>query len=98
MIDATAPSATEFVELRFRPGTWERKGLPEQGCWIRATDLETMLEAGGTFTVTQLAHCLIDWLAVTDDATAAKRTLCSLLDRNFPSARSSTSNEYKGGE
>lgn len=84
MTNATAPSATDFVELRFRPGTWERKGLPEQGCWIRATDLETMLEAGGNFTVPQLAHCLVDWLAVTDDRARGKQTLLALLDRHFP--------------
>ena len=76
----------DFVELRFRPGTWERKGIPEQGCWIRATDLETMLEAGGNFTVPQLAHCLIDWLAVTNDRASAKHTLTCLLDRHFQDA------------
>ena len=84
MTNATAPSATDFVELRFMPGTWERKGLPEQGCWIRATDLETMLEAGGNFTVPQLAHCLVDWLTVTEDPKSAKLTLDRLLDRHYP--------------
>ena len=86
MTNTTAPSVSEFVELRFRPGTWERKGLPESGCWIQAKDLEAMIEAGGNFTVPQLAHCLIDWLSVTDNPTSAKRTLRRLLDRHFTNA------------
>ena len=84
MTDAKKQPADEFVELRFRPGTWARKGIPERGCWIRASDLEAMLEAGGNYTVTQLAHCLVDWLEVTDDPACAKRTLRDLLNRHFP--------------
>ncbi len=84
MIDAPTRPVDEFIELRFRPGTWERKGIPERGCWIRAKELETMLEAGGDFTVPQLAHCLVDWLAVTDEPASAKHTLYRLLGRHFP--------------
>ena len=73
----------DFIELRFRPGTWDDKGIPERGCWIRVTDLEAMLDAGGSYTVPQLAHCLIDWLAVTSDPASAKRTLFQLLNRHF---------------
>lgn len=83
-MEAAESGADEFLELRFRPGTWARQGIPEEGCWIRVKDLETMLEAGGSFTPSQLAHCLLDWLAVTDDRMSAKSTLSRLLDRQFP--------------
>ena len=86
MTNESSRPVDEFMELRFRPGTWERKGIPEQGCWIRATDLEAMLEAGGNFTVPQLAHCLIDWLTVTENPASAKRTLKRLIDRHFTNA------------
>ena len=84
MTRAARSAADDFVELRFHPGTWRRKGIPEQGCWIRQSDLEAMIEAGGSFSVPQLAHCLIDWLAFTDDTVAAKSTLHRLIDRHFP--------------
>ena len=84
MMNTPTRPVDEFIELQFRPGTWQQKGIPERGCWIRTTDLETILEAGGSYTVPQLAHCLIDWLVVTEDPQSAKRTLHRLLDRHFP--------------
>ena len=84
MTPARKRPAAKFAELRFRPErTWALKGIAERGCWIRASDLETLLEAGGKFTVPQLADCLVDWLAFTDDAASAKRTLHRLLHRHF---------------
>lgn len=87
MMDAPTGTADEFVELRFWPGTWDRQGIPEQGCWIRVQDLEATLEAGGCVSASQLAHCLLDWLAVTNDRASAKRTLQILLDRQFPDVK-----------
>lgn len=97
MDDALTTRADEFVELRFRAGTWEKKGIPERGCWIRMTDLEAMIEAGGNYTVPQLAHCLVDWLIVTDDTLSAKRTLLQLLDRHFPNRHPSKPDEIVNG-
>ena len=84
MSGARKRPADDFVELRFRPGTWARKGIPERGCWIRVTDLEAILEAGGSYSVPQLAHCLVDWIALTDNRASTKQTLRRLLDRHFP--------------
>ena len=30
----------DFVELRFKPGTWEAMGIPECGCWIQTSTLD----------------------------------------------------------
>ncbi len=76
--------AGEFAELRFKPGYWEKAGIPEHGCRIRQSALEQLLEQRGSYEVDDLILGLMDWLDVTDDPGPALATLRQLLDRHYP--------------
>lgn len=74
----------DFVELTYKPGYWERAGIPERGCRIRVSTLEKIVEAGGSYEIHELVFGLMDWLDVTDEPEPALKTLRQLLDRHFP--------------
>lgn len=76
--------ADEFMELRFKPGSWDKSGIPSQGCRIRKMQLEQALSQGGNFEVDDLIYGLMDWLDVTDDPEPALATLKEMLDRHYP--------------
>ena len=76
--------AAEFVELTFKPGTWDSRGVPETGCRMRTEAMEAILASGGSCQVEQLIHGLMDWLDVTDDPEPALKTLRQMLDRHYP--------------
>jgi hypothetical protein len=76
--------AGEFIELALKPGSWERHGIPEQGCWIRSSSFAKALSKGGASDADDLIHGLMDWLDVTDDPLPAIATLRQLLDRHYP--------------
>lgn len=75
---------SEFVELKFKPGTWEKAGIPEQGCRIRQSTLEKLLQQKGSYETDDLILGLMDWLDVTDEPAPALETLTNLLDRHYP--------------
>lgn len=74
----------EFVELRFKPGFWEKGGIPQEGCRMRQSALEQILERRGSYEVDDLILGLMDWLDVTDEPGPALVTLRQLLDRHHP--------------
>lgn len=74
----------DFAELRFKPGSWDRHGIPEQGCRIRTSAFERILASGGEVEADELIHGLMDWLDVTDDPLPALSTLRALLERHYP--------------
>lgn len=74
----------EFVELQFKPGFWEDRGIPEQGCRLRQSALEQILQQRGSYEVDDLILGLMDWLDVTDEPEPALETLRQLLDRHYP--------------
>ena len=57
----------KFMELRFRPGSWEQNGVPSEGCRVRTETFERILSAGGNYGIDDLICGLMDWLDVTDD-------------------------------
>jgi hypothetical protein len=74
----------KFIELRFKPGSWYRDGIPERGCRVRAERFERLVADGGSYTIDDLIHGLMDWLDVTDNPEPALKTLRMTLDRHFP--------------
>lgn len=76
--------AAGFIELTFKPGSWDRRGLPERGCRMRTEAMERIIANGGTCQVEQLIHGLMDWLDVTDDPAPVLGTLRQVLDRHYP--------------
>jgi hypothetical protein len=74
----------KFVEMRFKPDSWERNGIPTEGCRIRAEAFEHLAAEGGRYDVHELIHGLMDWLDVTDDPHATLKTLRIILNRHFP--------------
>lgn len=79
-----ADDAAKFIELRFKPGTWETRGIPEQGCRLRLATLDRLLGEGASYEIDDLIFGLMDWLDVTDDLQPALATLRLLLDRHYP--------------
>lgn len=75
----------EFMELRFKPGVWEDRGIPEAGCRVRTSAVEQLLQQQGAHHVDDLILGLMDWLDVTDQPRPAIHTLRTLLDRHYPS-------------
>jgi hypothetical protein len=75
----------EFVELNFKPGSWDKEGIPEQGCRIRQSTLEKLMGGGSHCDADELIYGLMDWLDVTDEPEPALATLRQLLDRHYPS-------------
>ena len=55
-----AVSTPFFVELRFKPGTWAAKGIPEQGCRVRQSTLDKLIGSGGQYDISDLVDGLID--------------------------------------
>lgn len=79
-----AKDAALFMELRFKSGAWETRGIPEEGCRIRLETLNRLLDGGGSYGVDDLIYGLMDWLDVTDDPEPANATLRLLVDRHYP--------------
>lgn len=79
-----ADEEAEFMELRFKPGTWARYGVPEEGCRSRAGAMERIVANGGIFQVELLISGLMDWLDVTDSPELALKALRHMLDRHYP--------------
>ena len=80
--ETRAVTEDDFVELRFKPGTWAAKGFPEQGCWIRTSTLDRIISEGGQLGVKDLIADLLEWLAVTPDRDAVMTTLHLLARRH----------------
>lgn len=76
--------ADEFIELTFKMGTWDSRGVPENGCRMRTSAMERIIAHSGSYQVEQLIHGLMDWLDVTDDPEPALQTLRQILDRHYP--------------
>lgn len=74
----------EFIELGFKPDSWEARGVPEVGCHIRLSDLVRLLQKQGAYLVDELILGLMDWLDVTDQPAPALQALSRLLDRHYP--------------
>ena len=73
-----------FVDLKFKAGSWEKSGLPEEGCRMRHAALEQLLAHKGAYGPDDLIRGLMDWLDVTDEPLPALTTLRMLLDRHYP--------------
>lgn len=73
-----------FMELRFKPGSWEARGVPEAGCRMRILTLDRLLQQQGTYHIDELILGLMDWLDVTDQPAPALLTLRRLLNRHYP--------------
>ena len=84
MILPLGEGAAQFIELTFKPGTWDRRGIPERGCRLRTKAMERIIANGGSYEIEQLIHGLMDWLDVTNDPGPALQTLRQLLDRHYP--------------
>lgn len=82
--DKETDSADNFVELRFKPGTWATKGIPEQGCWIRTSTLDKIIGRGGQYEISDLVDGLIDWLGTADDPGDARAVLQAIVERHYP--------------
>lgn len=78
------PGIVEFIELTFKPGMWDKSGVPEQGCRIRQGTLEKIAQQHGAFEADDLILGLMDWLDVTEDPEPAIATLQQILDRHYP--------------
>lgn len=78
------PGFDEFMQLRFKAGTWERRGIPEVGCWMRTTQLEQMLASQAELHPSDVIYGLMDRLDETDEPEPVLATLRRLLDRHFP--------------
>ena len=76
--------AAKFMELTFKPGTWDDRGIPETGFRLRTAAMVPILASGGSCQVEQLIHGLMDWLDVTDDPEPALQALRQMLDRYYP--------------
>lgn len=76
--------ADDFAELRFKPGTWLQRGIPERGCWMRTSMLERLLAGGGTYEIDDLIYGLMDWLDVTNKPVPGLTNLQLMLDRHYP--------------
>jgi hypothetical protein len=74
----------KFMELRFKPGSWEQNGIPSEGCRVRPEIFERILSAGGNYDIDDLIHGLMDWLDVTDDPEPASQMLRMMLDYHYP--------------
>ena len=81
-IENRAVMPEEFVELRFKPGTWATQGLPERGCWIRTATLDRIIGEGGQLEVADVVGDLLKWLMVTPDRDAALITLSIIAERH----------------
>ena len=86
-IDNRAVTAADFVELRFKPGTWEAKGIPEQGCWIQTSTLDRIIVGGGQLEIEDLVADLLKWFRVTNDRGATMCTLSLIAHRHGLSLR-----------
>ena len=73
-----------LIELKFKPGTWQTRGIPESGCRIRHDQFERIVGDGGTLGVNDLIYGLMDWLDVTDQPLLALPTLRLMLDQHYP--------------
>lgn len=80
----SGPDIGEFMELRLKPGAWEERGILEEGCRVRTSTLEQLLQQQRTYQADDLILGLMDWLDVTDDPQPALDTLRLLLDRHYP--------------
>ena len=83
-IENSAVMADDFVELRFKPGTFAAKGIPERGCWIQTSTLDRIIAEGGQLEVEDLVADLMKWLMVTPDRHAALTTLGIIAHRHGP--------------
>jgi hypothetical protein len=84
MIVPRGLGANEFIELKFKPGSWEARGIPEQGVRVRSSWFEKAVAQGGGYSADDLIYGLMDWLDVTDDPEPAVATLKAMLDRHYP--------------
>lgn len=80
----TGKDIDDFAELRFKPGTWKKKGIPEEGCRVRLAAFERIVEQQGMCGIDDLILGLMDWLDVTGEPDLALTTLRQLLDRHYP--------------
>lgn len=76
--------AGNFGALHFRDGSWEKHGIPENGCMLRNSVLMELMQHGRSLRVEEVILGLMDWLDVTDDPDPALSTLKRILDRHFP--------------
>lgn len=74
----------EFVELRFKAGSWEAQGVPESGCHVRQGVLEDIIANGGAVSPDDLICGLMDWLDVTDEPLPSLALLRRMLDLHYP--------------
>ncbi len=74
----------EFMELKFKPGSWEKNGIPSEGCRVRTATFERLMDQGGSYEIDDLIYGLMDWLDVAEDPRPALKTLRMILDRHFP--------------
>ena len=77
-----AVSVADFVELRFKPGTWAAKGFPEQGCWIRTITLERIIDGGGDLDIQDVIASLLDFLPVAPDRHKVLMTFSQIANRH----------------
>ena len=86
-----AVSVSDFAELRFKPGTWAAKGFPEQGCWIRTTTLERIIDEGGDLDIQVVIADLLDFLPSAPDRDEVWTTLSLIAHRHASALRRSHS-------
>ena len=84
MTEHRADKGDDFIELHFKPGTWEAKGIPERGCRMRRSMFEALVMQGGHYSEVHLIAGLVDWLNVAEDPEDARAVLQALLDRQYP--------------
>lgn len=74
----------DFIELSMKPGSWDKRGIPEQGCRIRTETFHELVASDGAYSPGVLIRGLMDWLDVTDDPAPAISILRQLLARHYP--------------
>ena len=84
MTEHRADKGDDFIELTFKPGTWDAKGIPERGCRMRRSMFQQLVVQGGPYSEVHLIAGLIDWLNVAEDPEDARAVLQALLDRHYP--------------
>lgn len=76
--------ADDFMEMRLKPGSWERHGIPENGCRIRSREFQRIVADGGNLQPDDVIRGLMDWLDVTDEPEGPSELLRAIMDRHYP--------------
>ena len=82
---------TDFVELRFKPGTSGDKGFREQGCWVRTATIDRNFEQGSELNIQNVIAALLDWLTIAPDRGDVLVTLSLIAHRHALALRRSYS-------